>query len=144
AKRPAESPGRPGRPDPASSVASIADCYRRSLRPRLGPPGAPRRRATFRQSRLELFHTWRYTRRVKAPERESAANGAVSPGGPVDVAALFAQLRKDARGASGHDLEQVFDRGVVRTRLRTVAERWWPVSVDRPLERRPGLKGAVL
>jgi len=39
-------------PEAVSSVASIANCYRRSLRPCLGTTIAPRRRATFRQSLL--------------------------------------------------------------------------------------------
>lgn len=81
---------------------------------------------------------------MPAPEQEIAANEAVSPPEQVDVAALFARLREEIRHAPGLDLESGFNRGVVRTRLRSVAERWWPVTAERPLERRPGPRGLVL
>ena len=60
------------------------------------------------------------------------------------MAALFARLREEVRHAPGLDVSNGFNRGVVRTRLRSVAERFWPVTAERPLERRPGLRGAVL
>ena len=81
---------------------------------------------------------------MPAPEQEIAANEAISPPEQVDVAALFARLREEIRHAPGLDLESGFNRGVVRTRLRSVAERWWPVTAERPLERRPGPRGLVL
>src|SRR5207247_5634765 len=43
---------RAARPQAASSVAPIASCYWRSLRPCLGTTIAPRRRATFHQALL--------------------------------------------------------------------------------------------
>src|SRR5256885_1648006 len=80
------------------------------------------------------------------PEREqqTAAAAGISPPEEVDVAALFARLREEVRHAPGLDVSNGFNRGVVRTRLRTVAERFWPVTAERPLERRPGPRGAVL
>jgi len=80
------------------------------------------------------------------PEREqqTAPTAGISPPEQVDVAALFARLREEVRHAPGLDVSNGFNRGVVRTRLRTVAERFWPVTAERPLERRPGLRGAVL
>jgi hypothetical protein len=81
---------------------------------------------------------------MPAPEQEIAANDEISSPEQVDVAALFARLREEIRHAPGLDLESGFNRGVVRTRLRTVAERWWPVTAERPLERRPGARGALL
>jgi hypothetical protein len=80
------------------------------------------------------------------PEREqqSAAAAGISPPDEVDVAALFARLREEVRHAPGLDVSNGFNRGVVRTRLRSVAERFWPVTAERPLERRPGPRGAIL
>jgi len=80
------------------------------------------------------------------PEREqqTAPTAGISPPEQVDVAALFARLREEVRHAPGLDVSNGFNRGVVRTRLRTVAERFWPVTAERPLERRPGPRGAVL
>jgi SAM-dependent methyltransferase len=80
------------------------------------------------------------------PEREqqSAAAAGISPPEEVDVAALFARLREEVRHAPGLDVSNGFNRGVVRTRLRSVAERFWPVTAERPLERRPGPRGAIL
>jgi eukaryotic-like serine/threonine-protein kinase len=54
---PAESPGRARRPESASSVAPIASRYRRSLRPSLGTPIAPWRRAAFHQALLDGAET---------------------------------------------------------------------------------------
>jgi hypothetical protein len=81
---------------------------------------------------------------MPAEERETAANAGISPPEEVDVAALFARLKEEVRHAPGLDVSNGFNRGLVRTRLRSVAERWWPVSAERPLERRAGARGAVL
>jgi SAM-dependent methyltransferase len=62
----------------------------------------------------------------------------VLPPEQVDVTALFEQLKEEVRKAgSGSD-------GGRRLAARAQAERMWPVSAERPLERRPGLKGLVL
>src|SRR5438270_10017832 len=81
---------------------------------------------------------------MPAEEQETAANAGISPPEEVDVAALFARLKEEVRHAPGLDVSDGFNRGLVRSRLRSVAERWWPVSSERPLERRPGVRGAVL
>jgi len=80
------------------------------------------------------------------PEREqqTAAAAGISPPEEVDVAALFARLREEVRHAPGLDVSNGFNRGIVRTRLRSVAERFWPVTAERPLERRPGPRGTLL
>src|SRR5436305_5564987 len=80
------------------------------------------------------------------PEREqqTAPTAGISPPEQVDVATLFARLREEVRHAPGLDVSNGFNRGVVRTRLRTVAERFWPVTAERPLEQRPGPRGALL
>ena len=81
---------------------------------------------------------------MPAEEQETAANAGISPPEEVDVAALFARLKEEVRHAPGLDVSNGFNRGLVRTRLRSVAERWWPVTAERPLDRRPGLRGALL
>jgi hypothetical protein len=75
---------------------------------------------------------------------EAAENGSTAgdsePGG-VDVAALLASLREEVRrsgadpGAGGDPAD--------RRAAREEAERLWPVSADRNLRLRPGLRGGV-
>ncbi|MDX6448089.1 MAG: hypothetical protein QOD08_552, partial [Gaiellaceae bacterium] len=77
---------------------------------------------------------------------KSAENAAVSLNGepePVDVAALFERLKEEVRHARGLDLAEPYDRSIVRARLRTVAERYWPVGPDALVVRQPGPAGAV-
>jgi SAM-dependent methyltransferase len=81
---------------------------------------------------------------MPAEEPETAASAGISAPEQVDVAALFARLREEVRHAPGLDVSDGFNRGLVRTRLRSVAERWWPVTAERLLDRRPGLRGALL
>src|ERR671925_374109 len=81
---------------------------------------------------------------MPAGEPETAASAGVSAPEQVDVAALFERLKEEVRHAPGLDVSDGFNRGLVRTRLRSVAERWWPVTAERPLDRRPGLRGALL
>jgi SAM-dependent methyltransferase len=81
---------------------------------------------------------------MPAEEQETAPTAGISPPEEVDVAALFARLKEEVRHAPGLDVSNGFNRGLVRTRLRSVAERWWPVTAERPLERRSGVRGALL
>jgi hypothetical protein len=66
-------------------------------------------------------------------------DGASSPAAPsteIDPVELFEQLRDELRrGGTGPE--------GARATWRSQAERMWPVSAERPLERRPGIKGAV-
>jgi len=62
----------------------------------------------------------------------------------VDVAALFERLKAEVRHAGGLDARDGRNRALIRSRLRSVAERYWPVTTMAPIERRPGKKGAVL
>src|SRR5436309_1140161 len=73
------------------------------------------------------------------PELEKAASAGVSAPPQVDVVALVERLREElAGGANG----VAADRGrLVAVRHR--AERVWAVTAERPLPRRPGLKGLV-
>ena len=60
---------------------------------------------------------------------------------PVDVGALLARLREEVRrsGADPGRGSGPFDRRA----LRDEAERLWPVSADRSLRLRPGLRGGL-
>ncbi|HEU5206414.1 MAG TPA: hypothetical protein VFT94_02280 [Gaiellaceae bacterium] len=75
---------------------------------------------------------------------DDAKNGdsaGVSSTGSVDVEELFRALREEVRrsgadpGASGDEDE--------RRIARAEAERLWPVSADRSLRLRPGVRGGI-
>src|SRR4051794_34306688 len=53
-----------------------------------------------------------------------------------DIQELFEHLKHEVERAGGGD-------ATVRSRARAAAERYWPVSAERPIERRPGPKGLV-
>jgi len=76
---------------------------------------------------------------------DDAKNGdsaGVSSTGSVDVEELFRALREEVRrsgadpGASGGDEDE-------RRIARAEAERLWPVSADRSLRLRPGVRGGI-
>jgi hypothetical protein len=79
---------------------------------------------------------------VSEPAAENADLAGVSADPEVDVAALFEQLRAEVRrsgappgpAGAGED-----ERGVARAD----AERLWPVSADRSLRLRPGVRGGL-
>jgi len=72
-------------------------------------------------------------------ESTNAASAGVSPPPELDVEALVARLREELAGGPNGAGE---GRGQLLA-ARHRAERLWAVSADRPLERRPGLKGLV-
>jgi hypothetical protein len=59
----------------------------------------------------------------------------------VDVAALFDELREEVR-RSGADPSAPGDPADRRA-AREEAERLWPVSAERPLRLRPGMRGGL-
>jgi SAM-dependent methyltransferase len=59
----------------------------------------------------------------------------------LDVAALYARLRSEL-GRTGVGEERGRRHGT-RVTVRGYAEHHWAVTAERPVERRPGLKGAV-
>jgi hypothetical protein len=74
------------------------------------------------------------------PSEQAKSGG--SAGISVDVDELFRELRAEVRrsgadpgGGSGGDEE--------RQAVRAEAERLWPVSADRSLRLRPGLRGGI-
>jgi O-antigen chain-terminating methyltransferase len=78
---------------------------------------------------------------MPAAEEETRMAAGISAPDDVDVEELFEQLKAEVRRV-GSDVD-----GAGRSRrvaARAQAERMWPVSAERPLERRPGLKGLVL
>jgi len=76
----------------------------------------------------------------EATENGSPA-GDSAPAG-VDVAALFAALREEVR-RSGADPGASDGDPADRRAARDEAERLWPVSADRNLRLRPGVRGGV-
>jgi O-antigen chain-terminating methyltransferase len=64
------------------------------------------------------------------------ASAQASPSAEADAVALFEHLREEIRrGGAGPE--------GARATWRAQAERMWPVSAERPLQRRRGLKGAI-
>src|SRR6186713_3691855 len=79
---------------------------------------------------------------MPADDAKNGDSAGVSTDGSVDVQELFRTLREEVRrsgadpgaGVGGED-----DRRVARAE----AERLWPVSADRSLRLRPGLRGGI-
>jgi hypothetical protein len=65
-----------------------------------------------------------------------------SAGDSVDVEVLFQQLRDEVR-RSGSDPGAVSRSIDERRAARAEAERLWPVSADRSLRLRPGVRGGI-
>jgi hypothetical protein len=79
---------------------------------------------------------------VSDPGEETATVAGVSETEPVDVAALFASLREAVR-RSGADPGGGTGDPADRRAARDQAERLWPVSADRSLRLRPGVRGGI-
>src|ERR671922_336078 len=62
--------------------------------------------------------------------------------GSVDVEALFQQLKEEVR-RSGSDPGAALGSDDERAAARAEAERLWPVSADRSLRLRPGVRGGL-
>ena len=74
-------------------------------------------------------------------EIESRSSAGISSNGDVDVAALFEQLKQEVRRSGAAPAEPGGDDD--RSVARAEAERLWPVSADRNLRLRPGMRGGV-
>jgi len=68
--------------------------------------------------------------------RHDGASARALPSTEVDPVELYERLREEIRRGG-------VDSAGARRTWRAQAERMWPVSAERPLVRRPGLKGAV-
>ena len=80
----------------------------------------------------------RYHTPMPAPDGKTSAPAGVSPPEEIDVAALFDRLKAEVRHAGGLDASDGANRALIRSRLRAVAERYWPVTTMGPIERRAG------
>jgi hypothetical protein len=78
---------------------------------------------------------------MPAADGEKTDLAGISSNGEVDVAALFEQLKQEVRksGATPGVAGDADDR----TAARAEAERLWPVSADRSLRLRPGVRGGL-
>ena len=72
---------------------------------------------------------------------EDAENTEAAPA-PVDVEELFGRLKEEVR-RSGSDPGAAPGDPSERLAARAEAERLWPVSADRSLRLRPGVRGGV-
>jgi O-antigen chain-terminating methyltransferase len=79
---------------------------------------------------------------VPGDAEENSQSAGILPAEEVDVDALFARLQEEVRQGGGGASARVGGAGP-RATWRSQAERTWPVSAERPLVRRPGLKGAI-
>jgi hypothetical protein len=72
---------------------------------------------------------------------EKSQDAGTSSNGEVDVKALLEQLRQEVRrsGAAPGERGSAEDRSAARAE----AERLWPVSADRSLRLRPGVRGGL-
>jgi hypothetical protein len=68
--------------------------------------------------------------------------GYSSSGAPVDVDELFRALREEVRRSGADPGAGDVDRDERRI-ARAEAERLWPVSADRSLRLRPGVRGGI-
>ena len=79
---------------------------------------------------------------MPADKAKNGDSAGVSSADSVDVEELFRALREEVRrsgadpGASGGDEDE-------RRIARAEAERLWPVSADRSLRLRPGVRGGI-
>jgi hypothetical protein len=73
---------------------------------------------------------------------DGRAKNGEGAGDSVDVEALFQQLRDEVR-RSGSDPGAVSGSIDERRAVRAEAERLWPVSADRSLRLRPGVRGGI-
>jgi SAM-dependent methyltransferase len=71
------------------------------------------------------------------PDKTPASAGILAPE-EVDVDALFARLQEEVRWGGSAPVDG--DRSG-RVAWRNQAERMWPVSAERPIRRRPGVRG---
>jgi SAM-dependent methyltransferase len=73
---------------------------------------------------------------------EITPSAGISSSEEIDVAAVFERLKEEVRGRPGRTDGAV--PAISSLPARSEAEQLWPVAVDRPIERRPGVRGALL
>jgi SAM-dependent methyltransferase len=75
-------------------------------------------------------------------DTQASIAGQPAPSEEIDIAALYARLRREIR-RTGAVERSGGERAGARAAVRGFAERYWAVSAERPLERRPGVKGRL-
>jgi hypothetical protein len=80
---------------------------------------------------------------VLPPDDKNAPGAGISSSETDELGTLIDRLREEV-GRSSFGPADGEPSTARRLAARDVAERSWIVSVDRPLERRPGLRGAAL
>jgi hypothetical protein len=75
-------------------------------------------------------------------DAENGDSAGVSAHEPVDVESLFQALREEVRRSGADPGAGVGDEEERRV-ARAEAERLWPVSADRSLRLRPGVRGGL-
>src|SRR5260221_5516474 len=79
---------------------------------------------------------------MPSPSEEGEQDTGISHAETVDVAELFERLMAEVR-RSGADPGAIAVGVADRQALRDEAERLWPVSADRSLRLRPGVRGGL-
>jgi hypothetical protein len=79
---------------------------------------------------------------MPADDAKNGDSAGFSSEGSVDVDELFRALREEVR-RSGADPGATFGDQGDRLAARAEAERLWPVSADRSLRLRPGVRGGL-
>lgn len=74
---------------------------------------------------------------------ENGAEAGISPTPEVDVPALYARLRDEVARSGAAPYATHVDGPLERRAARDAAERLWPVSADRGLRLRPGVRGGL-
>jgi SAM-dependent methyltransferase len=81
---------------------------------------------------------------VQLPLRKRPRSAGLSPPEDVDVDAVVARLREEVAKPGMLSLADGDPQRAARLAARAQAERFWLVSGERPLARRPGVKGAFM
>jgi O-antigen chain-terminating methyltransferase len=78
---------------------------------------------------------------MSGPDEKSSPSAGISSTEEIDVAALFERLREEVRvtGPTGRN----GGGPPARVVARSLAERYWPVSAERPFEPVPGFVGGI-
>ena len=79
---------------------------------------------------------------MPSDDAKNGQSAGLSAESPVDVEQLYQQLREEVR-RSGSDPGAAAGSDEERRAARAEAERLWPVSADRSLRLRPGLRGGL-
>ena len=80
---------------------------------------------------------------MAAADEENVLSAGISANGEPDVAAIFERLKEEVRRSGAAPGVRVEEGAHERLAARAEAERLWPVSADRSLQLRPGVRGRL-